>query len=431
MIIKPRGTMDILPEEVSAWQYVEGKARKISEKYGFGEIRFPTFEQTELFARGVGDTTDVVQKEMYTFFDKDNRSMTLRPEGTACIARSIVENGKCSDTMPLKLYYLISCFRYEKPASGRYREFYQYGVEMFGANSPAADAQVIALAYDLVKALEIKNVSLDINSIGCPKCRPIYKQALVEYFKKYEDKLCDTCKGRLVTNPLRILDCKCPECAEIAKNAPITLDYLCDECKEHMDGVESALKEMNIDYRIDTGIVRGLDYYTKTVFEITGPAEPDKDGNEKKLALGGGGRYDGLVKEIGGPQLSGIGFAMGLSRLITAMKLSNVVIPQEPNVLLYIASLGKNAQVKALGIVKKLIDDGIRAECDIVGRSLKAQMKYADKIKCRYTLILGDDELIKGKAMLRNMESGEQKEISIDECLQVMKKINEVDSSAK
>ncbi len=420
MIIKPRGTMDILPEETGKWQYVEQKAREISQLYGFGEIRFPTFEQTELFARGVGDTTDVVQKEMYTFFDKDNRSMTLRPEGTACIARSIVENGKCSDTMPQKLYYLISCFRYEKPASGRYREFYQYGVEMFGANTPAADAQVIALAWDYIKSLKIKNVSLDINSIGCPECRPIYKDALVKYFEQYKDKLCDTCNTRLKTNPLRILDCKCPECAQIAKNAPVTLDYLCDGCREHMDGVKSALEQMGIDYNIDTGIVRGLDYYTRTVFEITGPAEPDKDGNEKKLALGGGGRYDGLVKEIGGPALSGIGFAMGLSRLITAMKLSDAEFPTADGVKIYIASLGANAQAKALGIVKTLLDAGIRAESDIVGRSLKAQMKYADKINARYTLILGDSELENGRANLRNMADGTQMEIELSECANVL-----------
>ncbi len=423
MIIKPRGTMDILPEETGKWQYIEQKAREISERYGFGEIRFPTFEQTELFARGVGDTTDVVQKEMYTFNDKDNRSMTLRPEGTACIARSIVENGKCSDTMPQKLYYLISCFRYEKPASGRYREFYQYGVEMFGANTPAADAQVIALAWDYIRSLNIKNVSLDINSIGCPECRPIYKQALVDYFEQYKDKLCDTCNTRLKTNPLRILDCKCPECAAIAKNAPVTLDYLCDGCREHMDGVKSALSEMNIEYNIDTGIVRGLDYYTRTVFEITGPAEPDKDGNEKKLALGGGGRYDGLVKEIGGPALSGIGFAMGLSRLIIAMKLSEAQFPEKDGVQIYIASLGSAAQTKALGIVKNMLDAGIRAESDIVGRSLKAQMKYADKIKAKYTLILGDSELENGKANLRNMADGTQIEIELTDCANVLKNL--------
>ncbi len=423
MIIKPRGTMDILPEETGKWQYIEQKAREISERYGFGEIRFPTFEQTELFARGVGDTTDVVQKEMYTFNDKDNRSMTLRPEGTACIARSIVENGKCSDTMPQKLYYLISCFRYEKPASGRYREFYQYGVEMFGANTPAADAQVISLAWDYIKSLNIKNVTLDINSIGCPECRPVYKEALVKYFEQYKDKLCDTCNTRLKTNPLRILDCKCPECAEIAKNAPVTLDYLCDGCREHMEGVKAALTEMDIEYNIDTGIVRGLDYYTRTVFEITGPAEPDKDGNEKKLALGGGGRYDGLVKEIGGPALSGIGFAMGLSRLIIAMKLSEAEFPEKDGVQVYIASLGIAAQTKALGIVKSLLDAGIRAESDIVGRSLKAQMKYADKIKAKYTLILGDSELECGKANLRNMSDGTQVEIELADCANELKKL--------
>lgn len=413
MIIKPRGTMDIMPEETPLWQYVENKAREISSLYGFGEIRFPTFEQTELFARGVGDTTDVVQKEMYTFFDKDNRSMTLRPEGTASIARSIVENGRCSDAMPLKLYYLISCFRYEKPASGRYREFYQYGVEMYGSESACSDASVIALADAYVKALGISDYSLEINSIGCKECRPAYKKALTEYYQSNYDVLCDTCKGRLKTNPLRILDCKCPQCASLAKDAPKTLDFLCEGCREHMQTVQDSLEEMGVAYKIDTGIVRGLDYYTKTVFEIIGPGEPDKDGNVRRLALGGGGRYDGLVQEIGGPRLPGVGFAMGLSRLIIALQMSGIELPKKPAPVLYIASLGKNAQTKALSVVQKLRHDGIYAESDLVGRSLKAQMKYADKIKAEYTAIIGDDEIEKGKAILRNMNNGEQTELEI------------------
>ncbi len=413
MIIKPRGTMDIMPEDTPLWQYVENKAREISALYGFGEIRFPTFEQTELFSRGVGDTTDVVQKEMYTFFDKDNRSMTLRPEGTASIARSIIENGRCSDAMPLKMYYLISCFRYEKPASGRYREFYQYGVEMYGSESPASDASVIALADAYVKALGISDYSLEINSIGCKECRPLYRKALTEYYQANYDTLCDTCKARLKTNPLRILDCKNPECAALAKNAPKTLDYLCDNCKDHMATVEESLREMGVDYKVDTGIVRGLDYYTKTVFEIIGPGEPDKDGNVRRLALGGGGRYDGLVEELGGPKLSGVGFAMGLSRLIIALQMSGIDLPKKKSPVLYIASLGKSAQTKALAIIQNLRQANVYAECDLVGRSLKAQMKYADKINAKYTAIIGDTEIETGKAILKNMATSEQTEVEI------------------
>ncbi len=413
MIIKPRGTMDIMPEDTPLWQYVEEKAREISNTHGFGEIRFPTFEQTELFARGVGDTTDVVQKEMYTFFDKDNRSMTLRPEGTASIARSIVENGRCSDAMPLKLYYLISCFRYEKPASGRYREFYQYGVELYGSESAASDASVIALADSYVKSLGITDYSLEINSIGCKECRPHYKKALTDYYTANYDTLCDTCKTRLKTNPLRILDCKNPECAHLAKDAPKTLDYLCENCTSHMKTVEDSLKSMGITYKIDTGIVRGLDYYTRTVFEIIGPGEPDKDGNIRRLALGGGGRYDGLVEEIGGPKLPGVGFAMGLSRLIIALHMSGKELPSKKKPVLYIASLGTNAQIQALGIVNKLRDAGIYAECDLVGRSLKAQMKYADKTGAEFTAIIGDNELENGRAILKNMATSEQTEVEI------------------
>ncbi len=421
MIIKPRGTMDIMPEETPLWQYVEQKAKEISNTHGFGEIRFPTFEQTELFSRGVGDTTDVVQKEMYTFFDKDNRSMTLRPEGTASIARSIVENGRCSDAMPLKLYYLISCFRYEKPASGRYREFYQYGVEMYGSESAAADASVISLADSYVKALGISDYSLEINSIGCKQCRPLYKKALTEYYQANYDTLCDTCKTRLKTNPLRILDCKNPECAALAKDAPKTLDYLCDDCTSHMKTVEDSLKSMGVEYKVDTGIVRGLDYYTRTVFEIIGPGEPDKDGNIRRLALGGGGRYDGLVEEIGGPKLPGVGFAMGLSRLIIALKMSGIELPEKKKPVLYIASLGTNAQIKALGIVKTLRDANIYAECDLVGRSLKAQMKYADKIGAEFTAIVGDNEIENGKAILKNMSTSEQTELELSSLAEFFK----------
>lgn len=409
MIQKPRGTMDILPKDVATWQFIESKAREVASKFGFSEIRFPTFESTELFQRGVGDSTDVVQKEMYTFTDREGRGLTLRPEGTASVARALIENGMCSDTMPLKLYYLINCFRYEKPQAGRSREFYQFGVELFGAADAAADAEIIAVAYTLIKELGIKNTALHINSIGCPECRPAYRQALKDYFENNKEELCDTCKGRLETNPLRILDCKSPICSEIAKNAPKTIDHLCPDCKKHMEELEGYLKEMGIEYSIDTHIVRGLDYYTRTVYEFIAT-----DIGAQSTILGGG-RYDGLIKELGGPALSGIGFAAGITRLILAMEKSGALVEADNVPVLYIASMGKSASKTAMGIVAKLRNEGIYAETDLVGRSLKAQMKYADKKKAKYTLILGDSELENNKAQLKDMRNSTQTEISLDD----------------
>ncbi len=408
MIQKPRGTMDILPSEICTWQFIEAKAREVAAKFGFSEIRFPTFESTELFHRGVGDSTDVVQKEMYSFTDREGRSLTLRPEGTASVARTLIENGMCSDTMPLKLYYLINCFRYEKPQAGRSREFYQFGVELFGAADAAADAEMISLAHSLITELGIKNTSLHINSIGCPECRPAYREALKEYFKSHSDELCDTCKGRLETNPLRILDCKSPICSEIAKNAPKTVEHLCPDCKTHMDELTGYLNEMGVDYEIDPHIVRGLDYYTRTVFEFIAT-----DIGAQSTILGGG-RYDGLIKELGGPALSGIGFAAGITRLILAMEKSGVLKENENRPALYIASMGKQAARFSVGVVSELRKEGIYAETDLVGRSLKAQMKYADKKKARFTLIIGDTEIENKKAQLKNMDNSEQREISLE-----------------
>ena len=410
-IQKPRGTMDILPDKVAAWQYIEKTAREISAKYGFGEIRFPTFENIDLFQRGVGDTTDVVQKEMYALESKGNGEAryALRPEGTACIVRSIIENGKCSDAMPLKLCYIINCFRYEKPQAGRFREFFQYGVEMFGADTALADANVIALAHEVISTLGIKGVDLHVNSIGCPECRPKYHAALKEYFNSHKEELCDTCRERLEKNPLRILDCKSPICSKIADGAPRTIDHLCEGCADHMDTLTKALDSLKIPYVVDSRVVRGLDYYTKTVFEfiapITGAAQSTNCG---------GGRYDGLVKELGGPALSGIGFAAGINRLIDAMEKSGVIIENTEKPLLYVASMGNEAALKAFEIITRFRAEGKWAESDIVGRSLKAQMKYADKIGARYTLILGDNELAAGEAQLKNMETGEQTTVSID-----------------
>ena len=409
MIQKIKGTMDILPGETPLWRYIEGIMREEAEKYGYGEIRTPTFENTELFVRGVGDTTDVVQKEMYTFADRDeDRSISLRPEGTASVVRALIENGKCSDPMPLKYYYIISCFRHEKPQAGRSREFYQFGTEMFGSHSPASDATAIALANSVLRRLGLKNVKLHINSIGCKECRPKYREALVRYFDSRKDKLCDTCKTRLDKNPLRLLDCKNPDCAEGAKAAPRTTEHLCESCEKNFSLLKSALDGMGIDYVVDSSIVRGLDYYTGTVFEFIA------EGIGAQSTVCGGGRYDGLVSSLGGPELPGIGFGMGITRLILAMREAGLDNIEGAKPKLYIAAMGESAMLKALSIAERLREEGVYAECDVVGRSLKAQMKYANKISAEYTLIVGDSEIESGKAQLRNMQSGEQTEVELD-----------------
>ena len=413
-IQKPRGTMDIFPSEALIWQKIEEKATDVAKRFGFGEIRTPTFEELSLFKRGVGEVTDVVQKEMYTFQDRENRVFALRPEGTASVVRAIIENGKTSDVMPLRYFYLINCFRYEKPQAGRSREFFQFGTEMFGTKDPSSDATVISLADTLIKELGIKDVKLNINSIGCPECRPKYREALVEYFKSHEGELCDTCKERLKTNPLRVLDCKSPICSEIAKDAPKTIDYLCDECHEHFEDLKEYLKAQNIDYTVNPRIVRGLDYYTKTVFEFI----CDSIGAQSTIC--GGGRYDGLMEQLGGPSLPGIGFGMGITRLILAMQASGVLDEKLPEPLLYIAPMGKEAKIKALSIVANLRNEGVYAECDISQRSLKAQMKYADKIGAKYTLIIGDSELESGKAQIKDMKNSTQSEIEIDNICKVI-----------
>ena len=409
MIQKIKGTMDILPNETPLFRYIEGVMREEAEKYGYGEIRTPTFENTELFVRGVGDTTDVVQKEMYTFADREeNRSISLRPEGTASVARAIIENGKCSDPMPLKYYYIISCFRHEKPQAGRSREFFQFGTEMFGAESPAADATVMALASSVLKRLGLKNVKLHINSIGCKECRPNYRKALVEYYSSHEDKLCDTCKTRLSKNPLRLLDCKNPDCAALAKDAPKTVEHLCDACSSKFELLKASLDAMKIEYTVDTSIVRGLDYYTGAVFEFIA------EGIGAQSTVCGGGRYDGLVESLGGPALSGIGFGMGITRVILAMREQGLDKIEARKPKLYIAALGDRAVVKSLEITERMRSTGEYAECDIVGRSLKAQMKYANKIGAEYTLIIGDSEIDAGVAQLKNMADGTQTEVNLD-----------------
>ena len=409
MIQKIKGTMDIFPEDAVLFRHLEGIMREEAARYGFGEIRTPTFEWTDLFVRGVGDTTDVVQKEMYTFADRDEeRTITLRPEGTASVARALIESGKYGDTMPQKFYYIINCFRHEKPQAGRSREFFQFGTEMFGASTPAADATVIAVAASVLRRIGLKSIRLHLNSIGCPACRPAYREALVSHFSAHKDELCDTCLGRLEKNPLRLLDCKNPPCAAIAKEAPRTVDYLCPDCRAHFDTLCACLDKMGISYVIDPSIVRGLDYYTRTVFEFVA------EGIGAQSTVCGGGRYDGLVSSLGGPELPGIGFGMGITRVILAMQAEGILPPAPATPRLYIAALGEAAQVSAMAICERLRQEGIYAECDVVGRSLKAQMKYANKLSAAYTLILGDSEVESGRAQLRNMENGEQTEVELD-----------------
>ncbi len=407
LIKAPRGTSDILPGEIYRWQQVEKTLLEEARRYGFSEVRFPTFEHTELFSRGVGETTDVVQKEMYTFEDNGGRSLTLRPEGTASVVRLLLENGLYGGALPVKLCYVINCFRYEKPQAGRYREFHQFGVEMFGAEGPAADAEIISLAAGAFKGLGIKDLALRINSIGCPDCRKRYHQALRDYFAPKAEELCETCRGRLDRNPMRILDCKSPVCGEIVKGAPVILDYICEDCASHFEGLKKELSLMGIEYEIDPGIVRGLDYYTRTVFEFV------STGIGAQGTVCGGGRYDGLVQELGGSPLSGLGFAMGLERLLLVLKTQGIELPAPEGCKLYIAPLGERAAAYAAGAVTQLRGRGIRAERDLIGRSLKAQMKYADKLGAQYVLVVGDSELDRGVGMLKDMINGGQREIEL------------------
>ena len=403
-----KGTQDIMPDEVYKNQFIEQIMLDIAGKFGFREIRTPVFEHTELFQRGVGETTDVVQKEMYTFDDKGGRSITLRPEGTAGAARAFLEHGLFNEALPQKLCYILNCYRYEKPQAGRWREFQQFGVEMLGTASPAADAEIISLANEIFAFLGVESLQLELNSIGCPECRKNYHNALREYFEARKDKLCPTCLGRLEKNPMRILDCKSPICQEIAKDAPAILDYICDDCSAHFESVKKYLDKMNIEYVINPRIVRGLDYYTRTVFEFVS-TEIGAQGT-----VCGGGRYDGLLEELGGPHTPSLGFAMGTGRLLMVMQAQGIEIPAPPTCDIYVAPMGENASFEAAAIVADLRASGVSAQTDVVGRSLKAQMKYADKIGAKYTMVLGDDELNSKTAKLKNMATGETTEAELD-----------------
>ncbi len=407
MLKAPRGTKDILPNESYKWQYIENKIHQVCEMFGFKQVRVPTFEYTELFERGVGDTTDVVQKEMYTFEDKGGRSITLRPEGTAGVVRCFLENGLYAKAQPTKLYYIASCFRYEKPQAGRLREFHQFGVEVFGSGEPSVDAEIISVALTLFKQLGIENLTLNINSVGCPSCRSGYNKLLKDYF---EDKdLCDTCIERKEKNPMRILDCKGKSCQQISKDAPYIADHLCSECAKHFETVKKHLDSMGIKYQIDKGIVRGLDYYTKTVFEIIS----NNIGAQGTVC--GGGRYDSLVEELGGKPTPGIGFGMGLERTLLVMDKCDIIIPAPKNQDIFIASIGEEADLFCSLLTMKLRQQGIRAERDHLNRSLKAQMKYADKQGFRYAAVIGTNEMDKKMVNLKNLRTGDEKLVAIDD----------------
>ena len=413
MIQKLKGTRDILPEEVKLWQYIENISKNVFENYGYDEIRVPVIEALELFQRGVGEATDVVQKEMYNFEDKGGRKIALRPEGTAGVVRAYIENGMSSSLSPVKLWYHMPMYRYENVQKGRQREFNQLGVELFGAESYLADTEVIEMCDMLFKKLNINDIELNINSIGCSTCRKEYLEALKEYIRPNLEKYCSTCKNRFEKNPMRILDCKEENCKKLNKDAPKILDYLCEECKNHFENVKNRLDKLEIKYKVDSNIVRGLDYYTKTVFEFISKI----DG----LTVLAGGRYDGLVEELGGMHTPAIGFASGMERLIEVFKLNNKELDFSKSLDIFVASIGDEADIYCAKLVKKLREKGIIAEKDIMERSIKAQFKYADKKNAKFVLTIGDEEINNNEAKLKCMNSGKELEIKLDDINELIK----------
>ena len=416
MINIPKGTKDMLPEEAYKWHYVENTAREVASLYGFKEIRTPIFEHTELFLRGVGETTDIVTKEMYTFEDKGNRSITLKPEGTAGVVRSYIENALDQVVLPMKAYYISPIFRYERPQNGRLREHHQFGVEMFGAEGPEADGEIISLANTLLKKVGLTQIRLYINSIGCPECRKNYNKALMEYIGSNLDKMCNQCKERFNKNPLRILDCKEEGCKAITANAPKVTDYLCEDCKAHFEGVKKNLDARGIEYEVNPQIVRGLDYYTRTVFEFVS-TDIGAQGT-----VCGGGRYNGLVSQLGGKDTPAVGFGCGLERLILVLENTNSLKAEKETSRIYIAPMGDNAKAKAIQIVDNLRSCGIKAETDLMNRSVKAQMKYANKIGVEYVVVLGDSELESGVVEIKDMANSSSDQIKIDEIIAYLNK---------
>lgn len=417
IVQRPKGTQDAIPASINKWHTVENRVKAAAEKFGFKEIRTPVFEDTGLFVRSVGDTSDVVTKEMYTVSSKGDATFTLRPEGTAGAVRAMLENGVMNEGYPQKIYYIASCYRHEKPQAGRLREFHQFGVEMFGSASPYADAEIILLAKSILNECIGDKISLNINSIGCPECRAKYHAALKKYFTGRKDELCDTCLERLEKNPMRLLDCKSPVCSEIAKGAPSILDYLCDDCHDHFEKLKEILDAQGVKYTVNPKIVRGLDYYTRTVFEFIS-TDIGAQGT-----VCGGGRYDGLVSQLGGQPTPALGFGLGLERLILVMeKLGKQFdAPSVPDI--YIAPMGEAAQFKASILSQQLRDFGFKAESDLICRGLKPQMRYADKIGAKFVIVLGDNELETNSANLKNMATGEQTPVSLDKIADKLKEL--------
>ena len=409
MINIPKGTKDVLPQDAYKWHYIEDTARRTAELFNMKEIRTPVFEHTELFLRGVGDTTDIVNKEMYTFKDKGDRSITLKPEGTAGAARSFIENNLGAGPLPVKMYYIIPAFRYDRPQAGRLREFHQFGIEVYGASGPDADAEVIFAASSFLEKLNIKNVKLNINSIGCKTCRARYNAELKAYLLPHLDEMCDTCRARFEKNPLRILDCKEEKCKAVTRSAPRIIDFLCDDCSAHFKKVQSLLTAGGLEYEIDPNIVRGLDYYTKTVFEFV-----SQDIGAQGTVCGGG-RYDGLIEELGGNPTPAVGFAAGIERLILLMENTGVAFPEEHGPQVFVAGMDEDSRTEAFKIVCALRRAGVTAECDHTGRSLKAQMKYADKIGARHVIAIGGNELESGDCNVKRMADGNVTPVKISE----------------
>ena len=408
----PKGTKDTLPDQVYKWHYVEKKFSEICDKYGYKEIRTPVFEHTELFTRGVGDTTDIVQKEMYTFKDFGNRSLTLKPEGTSPAVRSFIEHKSYAEVQPTKIYYITPCFRYEKPQSGRLREFHQFGIEVFGTPDMLADADVICLGNDFLHEMGITDVQLEINSVGCPNCRAKHREALRAFLKPHYDELCDTCKDRYERNPMRIIDCKSEICQAIVKDAPMMVDYLCDDCKKAFEDVQKNLDSMGIEYVVNPRIVRGLDYYTKTAFEFVSTSI----GSQGTVC--GGGRYDDLVEELGGPSVPGVGFGLGIERLLMLMEANGYEIPEPEPLDVFIAFVGDAAKAEGLSILRRLRQNGVKAEMDTLARNVKGQFKYANRLNAKYTIVIGDDEIAKGVVQIKDMEKHEQNEVKLTDLVE-------------
>lgn len=404
-----KGTADLLPAESFKTRYVEAVLRRLAESYGFCEMRTPVFEHTELFKRGVGEATDVVQKEMYTFKDRGGRSITLRPEGTAGTVRAFLEHGLFNEPLPQKVYYLNACYRYEKPQAGRLREFWQFGVESFGAGAPAADAELISLANEIFRSLGVKALSLRLNSIGCPDCRAAYRKALRDYFEVNCDTLCETCRSRLEKNPLRILDCKSPVCAKLAEGAPKISDFLCGACREHFEKLQKYLNAAGIGFTVDARIVRGLDYYTGPVFEFVS----DEIGAQGTVC--GGGRYDGLIAEMGGRPMPACGFGLGIERLLLLLNAQGFAFPERKKCELFLVSAGEEANLAASRLAEGLRKREVAVQFDTMGRSVKAQMKYADRLGVLYTAVIGDDELKNGVVNLKRMSDGMQEQVELSD----------------